>query len=423
MLQGRISLFSRRAKRDGMGAMTAIDAGRNQDGQSAGLFRDLALGRTFRGRRYLISPAADFFCAGGGALVFLGLLFLFIPAQGAGVSRDAVVNTAAVFAFLSYFVNYPHFMASYELLYGSLWQRMGQFTKRDFIWWRYVNAAFIVPAALILFFAWALWSQNFSALGWSVHAMFFFVGWHYVKQSYGVFVVLSGMKGVYYSQKEVWLIKAHVYSIWLYSWYASGSVVHWSDPVRSSNFWGVNYPPIPLYRQPWTLNLFFWICVALAIGALAAILWNWRRTGKRPSLTGLVGFTSLYTLLAFVRIHPLFTYAAPMFHSLQYMLFVAAYKRGEWKLEGEEEHAQRAAMQGGRKPWMRALTYFFLIAATGALAFDVLPQYFAMKGPRWGLVVPAIFMFHVFINTHHYFIDNVIWRRGNKEVGRYLAAK
>jgi hypothetical protein len=31
-----------------------------------------------------------------------------------------------------------------------------------------------------------------------------------------------------------------------------------------------------------------------------------------------------------------------------------------------------------------------------------------------------LFMFWIFINVHHYFIDNVIWRRDNPETGAYL---
>lgn len=31
-----------------------------------------------------------------------------------------------------------------------------------------------------------------------------------------------------------------------------------------------------------------------------------------------------------------------------------------------------------------------------------------------------LFMFWIFINTHHYFIDNVIWRRENPETSKHL---
>ena len=33
-----------------------------------------------------------------------------------------------------------------------------------------------------------------------------------------------------------------------------------------------------------------------------------------------------------------------------------------------------------------------------------------------------MFMFWIFINLHHYFLDNVIWRRENPETGKFLFA-
>ncbi|WP_287319238.1 hypothetical protein [Mesorhizobium sp.] len=31
-----------------------------------------------------------------------------------------------------------------------------------------------------------------------------------------------------------------------------------------------------------------------------------------------------------------------------------------------------------------------------------------------------LFIARIFINVHHYFLDNVMWRRGNPEVSKYL---
>ena len=31
-----------------------------------------------------------------------------------------------------------------------------------------------------------------------------------------------------------------------------------------------------------------------------------------------------------------------------------------------------------------------------------------------------LFMFYIFINIHHYFLDNVMWRRGNPDVQQYI---
>ena len=41
------------------------------------------------------------------------------------------------------------------------------------------------------------------------------------------------------------------------------------------------------------------------------------------------------------------------------------------------------------------------------------------------LLGPSLFLFafYIFINIHHYFLDNVMWRRGNPDVQQYLFAK
>ena len=39
----------------------------------------------------------------------------------------------------------------------------------------------------------------------------------------------------------------------------------------------------------------------------------------------------------------------------------------------------------------------------------------------WGPSV-FVFIFMMWINIHHYFIDNVIWRRDNEDVRKYLFA-
>jgi hypothetical protein len=37
---------------------------------------------------------------------------------------------------------------------------------------------------------------------------------------------------------------------------------------------------------------------------------------------------------------------------------------------------------------------------------------------------PSLFLFmaYIFINVHHYFLDNVMWRRGNPDVQQYIFA-
>ena len=380
----------------------------------------LLFSRSFGGRPYLISPVVDTLMAGGGALIALAVFWVVLPTR-LGISRENVASVAAVFAAVSYVVNYPHFMASYGLLYGNLGERMAGHSPRDLTWWRYAAAAYIVPIALVLFFIGVFLTRRIDLIGLSVQVMFFFVGWHYVKQAYGVFVVLSGMKGIIYTRWQVLALKLHVYSLWLYTWYISGAVVLEGMSPQPMNFHNIRYDGLSLFKSKALIDGLFWPVVALAVAGWAAILWHWAETKKRPSISGLAGYTSMYTLLAFVSIHPLFAYAAPALHSAQYLLFVYAYKRGEFHVGGEAAHMIGDPAKA-RPPWYRMLSYFLLICATGALFFDILPLYFEAKGPRWGWGWPLLAtpIFHVFINVHHYFIDTAIWRRDNRSLGRYL---
>ena len=77
-----------------------------------------------------------------------------------------------------------------------------------------------------------------------------------------------------------------------------------------------------------------------------------------------------------------------------------------------------------------------LMAAVALLFFAVAVSLFTFVGrigdlPKLlGAVIPVneavfgptlfIFLCWIFINVHHYCLDNVMWRRGNPDTGRYL---
>jgi len=63
-----------------------------------------------------------------------------------------------------------------------------------------------------------------------------------------------------------------------------------------------------------------------------------------------------------------------------------------------------------------ALGWFALLGLPGTL--DQAAPY---DRGVWGAGL-FLFMIFMFINIHHYFIDNVIWRKENDEVRQYLFA-
>jgi hypothetical protein len=62
-------------------------------------------------------------------------------------------------------------------------------------------------------------------------------------------------------------------------------------------------------------------------------------------------------------------------------------------------------------------------AALGYLGFWLIPFMLTALVPYDKQVLGSSLFFFivlVFINVHHYFLDNVMWRRGNPEVSKYL---
>lgn len=389
------------------------------------LFKD-----EWRGRPYLLSPVLDFLFAGGGALLALLAVVAWVP-----YTKDtmddiyAVAYMAGLFGALSYFVNMPHFMASYQLLYHGFGRRLKRLERNKEIWWRTVNAGIMIPVFLLLLLALAIGTATEGDMTWlriSVQAMFFFVGWHYCKQAFGIFMMLSALKGIFYVAWQRRLLLINAYTVWLCSWVYMSYTNQFLGPTFQRGFTGTGagdagYASVDM---PESLRLFF-LVIALTTTALSAyaVFRQWRATGKRPSFTALISYLSMYYLWAFVAVvHPEWALAAPFFHSLQYVLFVAAYKRGEM-------HTQIASLSGDgqaseKRLRHRAQEFFGWSFLLGLLGFIVIPFFLtaAVNHVYPDALPPRLFflVLVIFINIHHYFIDNVIWRKENEDVGLFL---
>ncbi|WP_322096751.1 hypothetical protein, partial [Pelagibius sp.] len=122
----------------------------------------------------------------------------------------------------------------------------------------------------------------------------------------------------------------------------------------------------------------------------------------------------------------LFVLVVPACHSLQYLLVVWRYQ-----LNADRDRAAQRRAAGGilARTAGHAGTRFtaFLLGGfvLGNLGFWGIPKLLGAAIPVDEAVFGStLFMFlcFVFINVHHYFLDNVMWRRGNPDTGRYLFA-
>ncbi len=133
---------------------------------------------------------------------------------------------------------------------------------------------------------------------------------------------------------------------------------------------------------------------------------------------------TLYVWVGFARVNPLVYVVIPTFHSLQYLTVV-------WRYQ-----LNAASAGGSRKPrlptldrvlsgsvWRRLSAFVLMGIVLGYLGLDGIPRFLdAILPYEKGILGPALFYFSfvIFINVHHYFLDNVMWRRGNPDVQQFL---
>lgn len=354
----------------------------------------------------------EFLLVGGATLILFPLGWLLRRAVG----LDAAELTVGFLAFHAAFViNDPHFSVTYLLFYRDAKNRAFGNVFRGLQRVRYLIAAGVVPLALALWAAVALGTGAGRALGLMIQLMFFLVGWHYVKQGFGVLSVLSARRGVRFGARERYAILAHCYAGWAYAWASP------ADPGRLVEEKGVVYASL---AHPPGLELATGIAFALSTVVLIAVLaQKWRREGKAPPLGPLTGFlVTVWLWTVYSSVDPLMVYLIPALHSVQYLYFVWLMKRNQAReSEGPPRFGRPASVQLG------------ILAATavalGWLLFRGAPDFLdgqlvlrdAGDAEAAGGLGPTPYLaaLFAFVNIHHYFMDHVIWRRDNPDT-RFL---
>src|SRR5687768_13012272 len=171
-------------------------------------------------RTCLISPVADFFLVGGlSVFVILPLLFVDLPVSAA----------MAIVVPLAFIINDPHFIHSYQLMYERFWQKIGNSSLPASIRLRYIFAGIGVPALFLIWFIFCILKQSPEILAYTGNAMILMVGWHYAKQGYGMLIVLSALKKIYYTawQKRIFLVNSYV--VWITTWIMLNARIHELD--------------------------------------------------------------------------------------------------------------------------------------------------------------------------------------------------
>jgi len=331
---------------------------------------------------------------GGASLIVLPVLAL-LPAD---TVRPSLVT--AVF-WLSLVINYPHFTVSYRLFYEGFGAKVsGREADPDRLRLRYLVAGIGVPVVLVAAMAGAIARGDGALLGYGYSAMIFFVGWHYVKQGYGIAMVDAAMKRRFFDDIEKRVLLANGYVVWFTAWAVRHQV------SEHSEFLGV---PIRFWDFPDPIIWLGGVATLVTTAATVFVLGRRLLSGRSTAWAGVVGYlAALYAWRLFVRLDPLVVLVVPALHSLQYLHVVRRF------------HVNRHKAGAARQTWSGQ---YWRSVALGVLLFLAVPMVLDGTVPFDQAALGALpfsFLFMVGINVHHYFVDSVIWRRSNREVSEHL---
>jgi hypothetical protein len=315
----------------------------------------------------------------------------------------------------AFVVNDPHFAVTYCLFYRRFASRLRGATSSPWQRARYFAAGVVVPCGLVAWAVAALATKSALTLGLLIQLMFFLVGWHYVKQGFGVMLVLSARRGVRFETRERLAILAHCLAGWAYAWASP------ADPGTEVEEKGVVFTT--LVRPVWLERFTHAMLLATACALLWVLVQKVRREGRLPLLTPLAALLcSIWSWSIYSSIDPLVVYVIPALHSMQYLYFVWLLRAGE-------------AREREGPPWFeRAASVRLAALAVSALALGwvffhgaptVLDDLLVPRHPRASETAlgptPYFAALYTFVNIHHFAMDAVIWRRENPET-RYLTA-
>ncbi|CDX54605.1 conserved membrane hypothetical protein [Mesorhizobium plurifarium] len=360
--------------------------------------------------RYLFGPVADFLMLGGSAFLILPALF-FVPHEYEG-------SLAATMVVVAYLVNYPHFAHSYQIFYRNFGRKARGDGYDRSLQLRYIFAGVIVPAIMVLFFAYGAATSNTRLLGFAANAMFFFVGWHYVKQGYGMLMVDAVLKRKFFDNRDKKVLLANSYAVWILAWLQTNMA------VTAGQYYGLQY--YTFAAPSWITDIVLAAAVASTAATLLMLASRWRKNGGGLPYNGIVAYVaSLYLWILIARINPLWLLVVPALHSLQYLAVVWRYQTNVERDVLDAARDQEPKILSVLGPRYKLRVWGFIIggAALGYLGFWLIPFMLTALVPYDKQVLGSSLFFFivlVFINVHHYFLDNVMWRRGNPEVSKYL---
>lgn len=353
-------------------------------------------------------PLLEWLVVGGATLFLYPLAFALRRVVG----LDAAELAAGFFTFhLAYVLNDPHFCVTYLLFYRDARSRALDPAVPIAQRARIVAAGVLFPVVLATWAGIALATKSAQGLGWMIQLMFLLVGWHYVKQGFGVLTVLSARRGVVWSARERTVLLAHAYAGWAFAW-ANPSMPAGEFEEKGVVYWA---PPHPRWLELGAGS----VLAATTLAVLVVLARRVRARGVREIALGPLSafLVSVWAWSIFSAIDPVVRYLVPALHSVQYLYFVWLMRRNEAKAaEGPPSFGRPAAVRVGMLAAGALLLGWILLRwAPSFLDAALVPRTKRGMVPDALGETPYFAAFYAFVNLHHYAMDAVIWRRDNPD--------
>lgn len=340
---------------------------------------------------------------GGYSLLAIFVIFF-------GLKDEWIAPLSIAMIFLANFMNHPHFMASYR----EFFEIYKNFKKNEFNrpykarWW---FVAAVVPVILIILLSIGVYKAldgNDYVFTIAILLYGASVGWHYVKQGFGMAMSEAALKKCYWqASTRNWML-CNSYACWIFSmcllFSAEGGVAYFGW------MFSINEKIFQIIIIPAALTFFVTSCgMALSVSRNIKI---WKKEGKsflNLPRAGFMGYiASLYFWVVAGVTHPVLMLVIPFFHSLQYMHVIEKIKRNSNSLKDKFFRWAGLIVVGFSFFWLiPGIVDYFHIGKINIIS-------------QSGIIFTASIW--LFINIHHYFMDNVIWRKENKYIWEKLNA-
>lgn len=331
----------------------------------------------------IIHPVVDTLAIGGLSIAFLVFLMLFEPPWNTGKLAEEFIVLTALF-------NWPHFMATYGLMYKS------ETTVKQYPW-----ASMWIPLALGVATAAAVTAQVVVGYEGSLKMLTFMAGaylaWHYTGQAWGMMASFSFLDGAPIKGERPWIRTGlRILLAWHVIWF-----------LHAVDFEGTRFADSSVYLTIYHYATYTLIPLGALVGGIGLYRY-WKRIERTPPPRVLIPFLSIVLWYVMMAINPLAIFWVQISHAIQYLIFPV---RVEMNRGAKRE---KSTLRSG-------VLFAMVILGLGVATFELLPRLIDFAVPVAVLAAVKLGVGN-FINIHHFFADGVIWKISNPAVRKELFA-